>query len=155
MRSKVQILDRDLGYRDLVRRVEKASGAGRSVTVGIHAEDDAATADGSSTILEVASYHEFGIGVPERSFVRNWAEENEKENEEILRKLAESVVKGQNTVEEGLEKAGLVLAASMRARIQAGQITPALAESTIERKGSSVPLIDQGVLVSSIASKVE
>lgn len=154
-KPRVQIVDRDLGFRDLVRRVEKASGSGRVVSVGIHAEDDEPTADGSSTILQVANYHEFGIGVPERSIVREWAEQKDKENEDILRKLAESVVQGRNSVEEGLEKAGLVMAASMRGRIQNGEVAPPLAEKTIERKGSSTPLIDHGFLVSSIAHKVE
>ncbi len=153
MPRAVKIIDRDRGLKALVRRVKKARS--RAITVGIHSGEGGAPTAGGAAVADVASIHEFGLGnSPERSFVRAWAEENESENHDVLRKLGELVVKGRNTVDDGLEKAGVFFAASMQKRIQGG-IPPELAESTIERKGSSTPLIDTGQLIGSITHKVE
>ena len=138
-----------------MKRVDAAA-RGRAVTVGVHSgEGGAPSATGGGTVADVASIHEFGLGnVPERSFVRGWADENRQDNERTMRKIGEAVVRGDYGVNEGLERAGLVFAASMQQRIRGG-IPPELSPATIARKGSSTPLIDTGQLVSSITHKVE
>lgn len=154
MAKGVRIIDKDRGFRALMRRVRGAA-RGRAVTVGVHSGEGGAPASGGGTVADVATIHEFGLGnVPERSFVRAWADDKRSDNERLLAKLAESIVRGQNTVDEALEKAGLVMAASMQQRIRGG-IPPSLSPATIARKGSSTPLIDTGQLVSSITHKVE
>ena len=156
MAARVRITDRDRGYKALMRRVQKAA-RGRTVKVGLLSGDGAEPAgDGDKSLLDVATFHEFGIGNnPERSFVRAWFDENINEHKALERKLAESVVKGQNTIESALEKMGLLLSATMQMRIRGG-ISPANAESTIRRKGSSTPLIgESGSLVANISHEVE
>ena len=52
----------------------------RGVTVGVHSGEGAApSGDGALSVLDVATIHEFGLGHnPERSFVRAFADENER-----------------------------------------------------------------------------
>lgn len=152
--TSARIIDRDRGYRALLRRVQAAA-RGRAVTIGVHSGEGGAPAAGGGTVADVASIHEFGLGnVPERSFVRGWADEKKNDNERILRGIGEAIVRGDYSVEVGLERAGLLMVASMQQRIRGG-IAPELADVTVARKGSSTPLIDTGQLVSSITHKVE
>ena len=155
MAARVRVTDRDKGYRALMRRVQKAA-RGRTVKVGLLSGNGGApSGDGDKSLLDVATFHEFGIGNnPERSFVRAWFDENKNEHKALERKLAESVVRGQNTVDSALDKMGLLLSATMQMRIRGG-IGEDLAESTIERKGSSTQLVDTGSLVSAISHEVE
>lgn len=154
MARGVRIVDRDRGYRALLARVKRASRS-RAITVGVHSGEGGAPAAGGGTVADVASIHEFGLGnVPERSFVRSWADAKKSDNQKLLREAAERIVRGA-TVDEALEQVGLVMAASMQKRIQSGEIGPPLEPATIARKGSSTPLIDTGQLVSSITHKVE
>lgn len=149
-----KVTDRDKGYRRLLKRLDKAR-RGAAVTVGIHGPEGGAGHSGGLTVAEVATFHEFGTGsIPARSFVRGWADEKETENEEVIRAVAEGIVKGTFTTQQGLERIGTRFVASIQARI-AGGIGPALAPSTVVAKGSSVPLIDTGQLRSSITFKVE
>lgn len=51
-----------------------------TVTVGIHVGENAKVdyhgRPGSASLIEVASAHEFGLGVPERSYLRSWFDAN-------------------------------------------------------------------------------
>lgn len=144
----------------------KAANAWR-VSVGIHEDDGAKTHEAEDnfgegfgqesppTIAEVGSFHEFGLGVPQRSFIRGWADENEAENREALRKIGKAVTNGKlpGGPKQGLERFGLLAVGGIQKRMAEG-IEPALAESTVAAKGSSVALINSGQLRSSITSKV-
>lgn len=129
--------------------------AALSVTVGIHAEEGAATHEGeAATVAEIGTFHEFGFGVPQRSFIRAWADENEALNKKRLRKIAEAVKSGHiSSPRTGLNRFGILAVGEIQERIANG-IEPELAESTIRQKGSTVPLIDTGVLRSSITHRV-
>jgi hypothetical protein len=144
----------------------KAANAWR-VTVGIHeqegaeqheAEDNFGEGFGQAsppTIVEVASFNEFGLGVPQRSFIRGWADENEAENRENLRKIGQAVVKGklEGGAKQGLERFGLLAVAGIQKRMSDG-IDPPNAPSTVAAKKSSKPLINTGQLRSSVTFKV-
>ena len=135
----------------------KKAERGRTVKVGLLSGDGGLPAgDGDKSLLDVATFHEFGIGNnPERSFVRAWFDENINEHKALERKLAKSVVKGQNTIESALEKMGLLLSATMQMRIRGG-ISPPNVESTIRLKnGKTTPLINWGTLVAAISHEVE
>lgn len=155
MAKGVRITDRDRGFKALMRRV-KGAAKGRGVTVGIHSGEGGAPVPGGGTVIDVGTIHEFGLGdAPERSFIRRWADEDEADHRVTERKMAESIIKGQNTAAEALEKMGLLFAAEAQKFISDGRATPALDPVTIARKGSSTPLIDTGQLRSSITHKVE
>lgn len=148
----MSVKDTDRGYAALVRRLTTAGEP--TVSVGIHEAEGSASEEGGATVAEIGSYHEFGLGVPQRSFIRDWFDENEEANKERIRKLAKAVAEGKiPSAEMALERFGLYAVGSIQSRIADG-IEPELAEETIRRKGSSTPLIDTGTLRSSITHKV-
>lgn len=143
-------------------------GARAKITVGIHgaegdamhaeatfAEDGALEPSSELTVAEVGSFHEFGTStIPQRSFIRAWFDESVAENRELLNSQLKLAIAGKLTLEAALERCALKFEASVRKRIRA-RIPPPLAQSTIDRKGSTTPLIDTGQLVSSIRGKAE
>jgi hypothetical protein len=147
------VRDIDHGFKALFGRLEGAKNA-RTLTVGVHdAEGGAPTASGR-TVGEVATINEYGLGVPERSFIRAWFDETEQANIEILRKIGRNIVQGKGgNYTQGLEQAGLAFVGQIQGKI-AGGIAPENAPSTVARKGSSTPLVNTGQLKSSIRHKV-
>lgn len=148
--GKVTIRDNGLGA--LTKRL-KAFGKGYTLTVGVHGPEGEAT-DGGTTVAEVATINEFGIGVPERSFIRDWADLNEARNNASLRTVAAVVIRGGYTIEVGLGRLGALFQGEIQARMSTG-IPPPNAPSTIKKKGSSTTLINTGQLHSSILWKLE
>jgi hypothetical protein len=110
-------------------------------------------AGGTLTVAEVAEIHEIGAGVPRRSWLVDWFEENRKEIERVMRALSRKALLGTITPKIATAQLGVWAVGEIQQRI-ANRIPPPLAESTIKRKGSSVPLIDKGQLRQSITSRV-
>lgn len=138
---------------DKWRRMQAAfrRGGGR-VIVGVQALDR----DGL-TNLALATIHEFGspaAGIPERSFIRASIDANQAKYFRFVQKLAGRVVLGQVSTERVLNLLGLLMVSDIQARIESG-IGPPLKQATIDRKGSSKPLIDSGILKNSITHTVE
>jgi hypothetical protein len=151
-KTKAKIQDTDKGLKDFLRRIEEAKSI--SIKVGILAgEGAAATNDGKSTVIDVAEQNEFGIGVPERSFIRAWADGQQAQNQALIKLLGERIVKGEITKQQAIDQIGTVSVASIQKRISEG-IEPPNSPKTIRKKGSSTPLIDTGQLRSSISYAV-
>lgn len=164
-RARINVKIEDKGVRDLGKKV---FGGPASVQVGVFGERGAAKAgDSSLTIAEIAAVHEFGSSngrIPQRSFIRSFFDAKTPELMKVLRSELEKLVKRVAQTGEPvspadqkkvLDRVGLWMVAQIQARIAGGEIRPPLAQSTIDRKGSSTPLIDTGQLRSSIAHKVE
>lgn len=159
MTGKVHITDRDKGYKALVKTVfefEKPV-----ITVGIHAAEGQQVYEKGSgqkaSVVDVATFNEFGLGVPERSFVRAWYDNTTEENKAFIVQQLQLVIKGKITKDQALERMGLKFQSAMQQNISDGGNPPfqANAQSTIDRKGSSSPLIDSGQLRSSITFSVK
>ena len=155
----VRISDRDNG----LAAHKKLTQHNARVTVGIHEAEGAAAKDGGghTSLIEVAEAHEFGLGVPQRSFVTGAVDENEAElNSKLTTAIKASTKPGGRGPEQTLERFGLYVVGVMQERISAG-IAPELAESTKRQKkartgeSKDTPLILTGQLRSSIRSKVE
>lgn len=147
MAAPVKIVDRDHGYK----RTLNALGPLGRVTLGVMGEKGDAQHKGSEiTVAEVGLIHELGLGVPERSWLRAWIDENRQVILADSRDAIQQVIFGKLTKEKALDVLGVKWSASIKARITAGQIEPPLADSTKERKGSSVPLIDTAQFLSAI-----
>jgi hypothetical protein len=152
--SKVTV--KDNGAKALLARAHKLA-AGRVVRVGVL--DDAPKREGeggtgSQSLLEVAAQHEFGAGrIPQRSFIRGTVEAKGAEIADLQVSLAGRVLKGKLDPDQALEQLGAKVVGMVQTRIAAG-IAPALHPDTIEKKGSSTPLIDTGQLRSSITYRV-
>lgn len=122
------------------------------ITVGIHA-DEGAKLHGDLTNVEIGSYHEFGLGVPERSFLRAYFDENAADVERAQDQALDRIMAGADPETEA-QRLGLKLEGGIKERMLA-RIDPPLAESTKRRRGeSAVPLIHTSQLIGSIRSKV-
>lgn len=152
------LTDTDRGYTALLARA-KTLAEGRRVRVGVLDDGPKREADGDSSklsLLEVAAIHEFGApgaGIPQRSFIRATVDARRSEIEAIQRALALQVLAGKLTPEAAYELLGAKVAAMVQNRIAEG-IGPSLKPETVDRKGSSTPLIDTGQLRSSITYAV-
>jgi hypothetical protein len=126
---------------------------------GFAAGRAAASASGMS-LIEVAEAHEFGLGVPQRSFVAGAVDENEvKLQAKLTAGLKASLKPGGRGPAQNLERFGLYVVGVMQRRISDG-IEPELAESTKRQKkartgeAKDTPLILTGQLRSAIRSKL-
>ncbi len=142
----------DHGANALTRRFA-VNGAGLTVKVGMLAKAQELHEGSELTVADVGTIHEFGLGVPQRSFIRGWYDENQAENTRIVSILQKQVLRGEVTQQVALARFGLKCVGDIQRRIVDG-IPPALAPSTIAKKGSSTPLVDTGQLKASISSEV-
>jgi len=102
--------------------------------------------------MEIAIIHEFGGGtVPARSFIRATMDERSSEILALHADLARSVIAGTITADAALARLGETVVAMVKARISGG-ISPALAASTLRKKGGkNTPLIATGQLLNSLS----
>jgi len=108
------------------------------------------------TNAELMAIHEFGApraGIPERAPIRGAFDAYEKRWQALVGNLVKAVVAEKMAPERALGLLGERAVADMRAHVRAG-LEPPLKPATIARKGSSVPLIDTGRLLQSIAHEV-
>lgn len=156
MPKGVKITDTDRGMKELFRQLF-ADGGKASIEIGIFAADGAQEYAGKTTrglsVLQVGVFNEFGLGVPERSFIRGYFDENQQALQALAANLMRTVIDGKRTRDQALEVLGLRMVAEIQARIARG-ISPPNAPETIARKGSSTPLIDTGQLRSSISYRI-
>jgi hypothetical protein len=106
------------------------------------------------TVAQVASYHEFGLGVPRRSFIRDYVDQNAEQIRQRLRKVAKDVGEGRLTLQVSMARFGEFVKDGIQSRIEAG-IDPELSEATVKQRGPGVPLDNTGQLKSSIDYEVE
>lgn len=148
MSASVRVVDR--GARALLTRLRASATA---VEVGVLGADASKEESEGVTVADVARWAEFGIGQPQRRWLGGWIDENQAALLERVRIESRAVIAGDRTKPEALARLGLWIQGGIQQRIANG-IEPPNAESTIERKGSSTPLIDKGQFRSSIANRV-
>jgi hypothetical protein len=114
-------------------------------------------------VAYVAAIQEFGHGpIPPRSFMRSTMAEKRAAWRQTLAQGAKQVLADRMTTEQMLEAFGMAAAGDVKEKI-ISIMSPALDESTIyarlhrntkPRNTSTKPLVDTGVLLSSVESKV-
>lgn len=118
------------------------------VTVGIH--EEAGEHEGGISNAQLGAVLHFGNDrIPARRFLDIGVEAGNQEYFDII----SNVAKNGGTLEEALEAVGVVAVGKVQEFMIALR-TPPNAESTIEMKGSSNPLIDTSNLLQSMTSKV-
>lgn len=151
---------KDHGAEGLMKRVKRLDES-KVIHVGVlgnkatEAKLDRETGATDLTVVQVAEKHEFGIGVPRRSFIRDYHDQNQAAIKKRLEKMAAMMWKS-NAADPGLMASRLFgswLVDGIVTRIETG-IPPSNSQETIDRKGSEKPLIDTGQLKSSITYKV-
>jgi phage gpG-like protein len=132
----------------------------------VHKSDKGSKA-ATITNVEVATIHEFGLGVPERSFLRAYVDGNESRIRLMffvqMQRLIRDALEHARPITDSdrtrvLSRVALKIVGEVQGRIKDG-IAPPLAESTIRQKTvngkrGTTPLIDTGQLRSSIGFAV-
>lgn len=139
-----------------------ATGKGLSGIKKVLAEADGLSAEigilgsgnvrvGQTSNVEIGLIHEFGApdaGIPERSFLRSTFDTRMPELKRLSNTLAKNVY-DEGSASDALGLMGAFLSAEVKKTI-VNHIPPPLAQATIDRKGSSTPLVDTGQLINSI-----
>lgn len=147
------VKDIDHGWRDIRKAFRQPS---RYVHVGVQGAD-ADALHGELTNAQLAAIHEYGSAdgrIPERSFLRSTMEKMHAGYRLLLRRLGGAVATNRITADEALGIIGEKAVADVRATIRGG-VSPANTPATIDRKGSSTPLIDTGQLINAITYEVK
>src|SRR5690554_1715942 len=129
-----------------------------SVKVGvIESKSSGAIYDGGQTVTEIAASHEYGIGVPQRSFLRTPFLVKKKELTAFIEKQFDRVAIGKATAENALERIGIYATNLSKAAFRNkgyGQWQD-IEDATKAAKGSSQILIDTGTLRNAITYEVD
>lgn len=148
-----RVVDKDNGAKVLMRNASKVRRS--SLKVGIVGGDGDKRYQGGATLAEVATWMEFGtINCPERSFIRAYVDLHEQEIKGFLDRAVKRDLSRERDMLVSLDLIGQQVVGGIKERIADG-IAPALSEETVERKGSTTPLIDTGQLRGSISYVVE
>jgi len=120
------------------------------VSVGVrgHAHQDSKLSSAG-----IAANHEFGLGVPERPFMRLTFEQRKDDIQRLTRELEKRVLEERMTTEQALAVLGSAAVGYIRSTIDAG-VPPPLSPETIKRKGSSKTLIDTAQMKGDISYEV-
>jgi len=147
--GKNVVRDRDFGMARLIAQMRRN---GAVVHAGVPA--DKPRDGGGPSNLDVALLNEFGTStIPERSFIRSTFDEQRPRIEAALRKLGQLAMRQGSKHDALLVAYGQFLVGLIRKKITDG-VPPPNAQSTIDRKGSSKPLVDTGQLRKAITSWV-
>lgn len=104
------------------------------------------------TIAEIGAVHEFGspkVHIPERAPIRRTMAKGERKYGTMLKDGIAKALKDQRPLDAVLTVLGELIRGDIVQFIYQGKASPENAESTIRRKGSSVPLVDNGILAGS------
>jgi len=167
--AKTYVKDNDKGYKKLISQAAKLKHK-PYVKVGIQGSDagepkKVRNDDGSIStvtdisVVEIANFHEFGLGVPERSFLRDTLDINRNKYNAIAKEMKTEIALGKMSNEKALSVIGEKIKADCQVRISDG-IPPPLSDETIKNKTvngrtGKTPLIDTGQLRQSITYVVE
>lgn len=145
-RSRVVIQDNDKGWSKIVAEIGKADKA--FVQVGVQAGD--IYPETGESIADVAFNNEFGTDIiPSRPFMRQTFAKKQEEIKKHVDAEYQAVLDQKKTVEQALSLIGEWYQGEIQQEIIDGGFAPN-AQSTIDKKGSSQPLIDTGRLRQSI-----
>lgn len=127
------------------------------ITLGVQG-DEAEQAHPSSelTVGQIAAVHELGLapGAPQRSWLRGWVDENEKEMRRDAAEAVKKVLEGESR-KKVFAPLGLKWAEGIRKRIREGRVPPPLSPTTIARRGGSwEPLYDTHTLHNAVTYKL-
>jgi hypothetical protein len=110
------------------------------------------------TLVELAAIHEFGspaANIPERSFIRRtFYERVPNELRVVCGRIAKAITLGAMGARQGMNTLGAWAAAQVKNTITQTDIPPPLASETVNRKGSSKPLVDTGQMLNAISWEV-
>lgn len=109
-------------------------------------------------IAKVARWNEFGTkaGIPQRPFMRRTMMKHEKEWIETLKTIVQREIdKDKNiNIDRALKKFGEIVKGDIQETILEGGFVKN-APATVKKKGFNMPLVDTGVMISSIQARTD
>ncbi len=146
-----RVTDKDKGW---ARLLKTAATPGAQLAVGVLT--DQAHEGSKLSVAEIGEVHELGLGnAPARPWLRPVVDGRASHIKAYEQRIAEAVVQGKVTPEQGMNALGLELVGMVKGRIQHG-IAPQLQPATIIRKGGkATPLIYTSQFIGSITHKVK
>jgi hypothetical protein len=148
----VSVVERDLGWQRIKKELRVAQRS--SVKVGIQQGQKRSGGIDQAGIARVHEYGHLEKGIPERSFMRSSFAENRTTLESELAAQYVAITEGRTTTHRALEVVGMLHESQVKAKIRSN-IPPPLKPATVERKGSSVALIDTKQLHDGIRYKLD
>ncbi len=152
--AKPVLIDKDLGWRELFRKVKLGGEAFAKVGIQQDTVREQEDGEGPVDMVQLAAIHEFGApkaSIPERSFIRAWHDSARGKITRLQERLGKQFIDGKITLRQMIAKLGVFGQGGIRRFIRNRKEPPNKAE-TIRRKGSTNPLIDTGQLLGSIHS---
>lgn len=124
---------------------------GRGVKFGIQA-NAGKDPDTGADLLDIAIINEFGTEhIPARPALRDFAEKNSQVLGQAMDRAAAAVQEGRISVDVALDQLGTFAEKHQKAHFQQSKKwAEPNAPSTVAKKGSDVPLIDDGLLVGAV-----
>jgi hypothetical protein len=136
---KVTVKDTDRGASYLARRAAQLA---NKVEFGVGVPENAGEYPDGTPVATVALAHEFGVSVPQRSFIRGWFDaKGQGFFGRELAKMAQNAVLRGMPIESEIETFGVRSVAEIQQRMDDG-IAPELKQRTIDEKrrtGSKTP----------------
>lgn len=138
----------DLSKLDHIAKQMKIA---KKTAIKVGLPSDVGSYQNGASILQVGSAHEYGLGVPRRSFIRVPMEKEQAKIKAALEAGFKNVMNGGDTV-TNLNKVGLIAQNISQAAFknQGYGKWSAIQDSTKAKKGSSKILFDTGRLVQSV-----
>ncbi|GAB1578666.1 hypothetical protein [Bordetella petrii] len=145
--AAVKTIDR--GLNRLMAQARALDGSG--VKFGIQG-DAGADPESGADLVDIAVWNEYGTEhIPARPFMRDFAEKNGKVLGQAMDRVAMAVQDGRLSADAGLDQLGTFAERHQKAHVQQSKSWAVPnAPSTVAKKGSDVPLVDQGVMVNAI-----
>jgi hypothetical protein len=147
--AKSTIKEKDL-TKQFIKELEEIDGA--EIEVGIFDSDIATYAAANEYGTDKAGRNK-SVTIPERSFLRSTVD-SKKTDEEIYDGLARIYEDKKFDAKKTLKTIGVFLVAEVKKKILSN-MPPPNAPSTIEKKGSSRTLVDQGMLHKAIEARIK
>lgn len=149
-----RIVERDLGHKEIVRRLGEIKGM--TVKVGILESAGIHPGPEGLSNAEIGTVHEYGDpsrNIPQRSFIGSAMDEQRDALVKFAAASVRSAIDGKRNVREAGSLLGEKAKAAIQSKIVTGPFVPN-APRTIALKGSSKPLIDTGHLRQSVSYEV-
>lgn len=163
-RGRTIVEDNDLGWAAFMRSLENFRRDKAVIVAGVIGPEGEATHSRSKlqeSVAAIAARNEFGLGVPERSFLRRtFDEKRDKYHDYLARGVQRELVQAAKTrtalsAETSIthKRLGLRIEGDVKRKI-ASHIPPPNSPATIAAKGSSTPLIWTGQTRRAVSSAV-
>ncbi len=148
----------DHGWDNIMKFAADMASHAPHIAVGVVGSSAGAAHGEGVTNSGLAAVHEYGLGVPQRSFIGATIDAKAVEYARSLADAYRKVMLSGGSVASlknhvALKRVGLKVVGDIQRRISDG-IAPANSPVTIARKGSSTPLVDTGQLRQSITFEV-